>query len=1055
MANIKKIVATGKKIKLAKPAGTESPIKKVIAHYGKTEGISYSKAQKEIRSKQLFIVLGEKDCGNGSLLSIPGINYSCEYPSEESQLLNQEESAQIQWRFTSKCAWIQIPAAYLEAAKHDELLAFYRSLEQFKPQNSIDGIVFVSDVSKFIGASREELGAASVKYQKQLISLNRNIGVTPPIYFLFENTNRINGFDQIFGDESGRWDEQTLGSFITPEHRNIPVKDQMSQRFSTVTEQVRLIEIKMLVREHDDEKRRAVSKFASELLTLKSTVSDFITQFLTPVDSRDLNVLGGFFFGTIAENSKGKTQTYFIKPIFQDLLPASLSNVSHTTEKKKNLHRKTLVFTILTLLLLTLFFILLSKGSTNIGNWESTIAQQLTKNITYNADGIANLRSLHDNYISTSSFREGKSTWLMKILGYDPKQLSESVKSNYLYALQVGITVPAEKILRKELYAAVIDGSSDLANKFMPLKNTLRTYLACSIEGKKFPTLFDKEILIKQLTPIVVKQFYSSTTPSEAETEDIHTLIRSYVNQIESGNFSTSYKPQEKLVVKTQDRLVSLFDVEVVYETLLEQMKKKGNSLYLFDLVPEANEVNMNSAVALHEVYTPKAWKTYISSEISSASKRLNSVEQWVVGNNKERMGSSFTNPDKLYHGMVKFYLSDVKEQWLTFVKSIKLYRFNSLYEASHVMSKLGGSKSAIAKTFATFNGMVDEFNELGKSEKESELFLKFADSFKIFEEVINNMGAYQAYMKKTGAAISENRKTGTLSTVFNGSKNDPLYNLYYYTRKTMLPQLSSKDQAVVSKLLWQPYERTKKTLTKPITTELNKLWIDDVVTPFNKHFSGKYPFSSSQNNTDYSTVMEFFSPATGPAWKALNEGLSGYISKKNGKFSAKSQKGMVPVNVSPKVLEFYNRSYLIAKIFFSADGKEKVWRFTINPTDRTKVKSAIFTVGEVTGDVMIPGSAKFKWPEEKGYLSMKFTDMNGNPSAVQKHGEWTLMKEFNKFSLASVRERYINRFPAQFTVRAYAKQISLRTEVLVSSPNHPFSHNPFQGISTGTSFSK
>ena len=103
---------------------------------------------------------------------------------------------------------------------------------------------------------------------------------------------------------------------------------------------------------------------------------------------------------------------------------------------------------------------------------------------------------------------------------------------------------------------------------------------------------------------------------------------------------------------------------------------------------------------------------------------------------------------------------------------------------------------------------------------------------------------------------------------------NSELATVLKYVDEQMLVGMSDKGRAALRPLLVRPLVQAFGVMTRPVETELNRIWVAQVHEPFMRNLSNKYPFDkTSRIESAPSEIAKIFG-AEGAIAKFANEGL-------------------------------------------------------------------------------------------------------------------------------------------------------------------------------------
>lgn len=1055
-------------------------LKRFINVYG---GGRFSK-KRLIYSRPWFLMCGPVGSGKTTLLNQSDLSWDAMYPDELD--------GEIQWRFGKEAVWIDLDGSLLEDSGAENFRILLETLARIRPRRPLDGIIMITDCGMMLDAEMESIKNQSQLLRKRIDQITRMWGLELPVYTILSKTDKITGFNAIFSDPKGKWNERALGASLDAYANEKKPKELFLEELFNVLEWIKVIQVKMLARDKNQANRRLICQFPIMLESLREKISRFIEIIYKKSDFTGTPLFGGFFFTSCRSNDssvqdtdahifdisktivnhplypprkkglasadsskKGKNSysSFFIMPLFTSVIP---NHVAPITTTKQGFRQNIISLlwksgtAIAAIIIVSLFE---WKAATNVRTIEHEVLKDFSTAIVRSTDGIKQLGRMHKHYLSFKRYAEKHRTFSMFVTRYDAKRMYEIIEGSFFSAVYSTIIEPCAIILKDRQERMVHLSENSPENNFIQLKQLLRTYLAISDSNRNYKGLIDEKIV----TPILYSMAKTSIFGIPNVTGELDTILThvldTYVSELKNDmNFKYTITSDNNLVASVRDKLVKMFDVDAVYSMVRNKLVRESKNLKLIDIVGNDVPLNMRAEMMLSEVYTPNGWNGNVKKRFNEASSQRAHIEDWAIGGNKDGFSGVFSNPQLLYDGIVKLYSEDVESHWRTFLNSISIGNFGSLSNGNERLLQISGAQSDIARLFGKIAQWSGGFITSDSGVVNEQPFIKFNDDMAFMRQFVNaGLPQYQKYFEEVAKGLEKAAQEKSILGVFSGRNDDPLYATYQYIKNSVLLPLNKSQRAFLEHVLMQPHYRTTILLKPELAKHLNEEW-RNVFSVYESSFKNRYPFIPNGMDASFENVMNFFNPESGKLWGTFNNYFKPYITKdRRSRYIDRNTKGMIPVSFSSAFLKCLDHADQISHVFFK-DGKTRQWKVTVLPNQTDRIKNALFVLGEQSVEVLTERGKPLKWPVEgEGSIRLTFTNNQGLVGNTPFDGPWSLMRLMNMSGSCSGNVNTA-RFQANLkTVHNNFKKIILQASVVVSSSppgtEHPFCRNCFKGF--------
>lgn len=1060
-----------------------------IKRYQNAVGVGRLKRRSLIYSRPWFLVCGPAGSGKSTLLNKSGLNWIATYPDESDE--------QIQFRFSDEAVWIDIPGSLMEDSASEEFKVFLETLAWIRRRRPLDGILVVMECGGILDAELLSIKFRGEALRRRIDQIIKLWGIELPVYHIFSKVDKITGFNELFSDPMGKWNERVLGATLNDSLIDRNIKDLFMEELSSVLEWIKEIQVKMLARDRDQSNRRSICQFTIMFESMREKISSLFSTVFKRSDHSGRPLFGGFFFtscqngdmnlpdsddrifdvsktiishplnpnkkkaSSSSHNSlQGPSATntsYFVAPLFTNAIPKHAAPISTTEQKLRQNMVSSFWKSAAAILFIALFSISVWKMYANVRGIDKRVRTDFSVPVAHSTEGIKQLGGLLQHYLNFQQYAK-KRTFSMFITRYDAEKMYSEVKDAFFLSVFKNIVQPCSEEMNNRLSRLVNLSENSSENDFLKLKHLLQTYLAISDSNQTYSGIIDRNITVPILHNMALTSIFGSPYITSGLDTILTRVIGEYVTELQKTKDSKHrIHADKRLVESVQKKLVSMFDVNAVYAMACNDLLATSKNLGLVDIVGYDIPLNLHSLMTLNEVYTPFGWNGRVRKKFKETSRLRENIEDWAIGGNKVAFSGIFNDPQLLYNGLVQRYSEDVKMQWRNLVNSISMERFISLQNGQERLLQVSGAQSDIAKLILKLAAWSGEFIKTDSVNAAEPAFLKFTDEMTFLRQfTASNLAQYQKQFEEVAKGLAKSSDEGSILGVFTGRDGDPLLSCYQFVNTSVLLPLSKDQKGFLEHVLMLPYQRTIDLLKPELASNLDAKW-KDVFEWFEGSFNRLYPFSDNDKEASFNSVVEFFDPAGGKLWKTYNDYISPYVTKKSSSvFESRNLQGMIPIRFSPSFLRCLSKADTISRIFYK-DGKRKVWKVTILPQfqqagNPRKLKNATITLGRASIAMLTEPGKSLSWPGEgdEQSLQLDFIDNLNRSGKKVIHGKWSLMRLMN----SSYRQSG-NNFQPGFTVELKTWhnsiiQINLPASVTVSSsdPAHPFCHNALKGFS-------
>ena len=362
---------------------------------------------------------------------------------------------------------------------------------------------------------------------------------------------------------------------------------------------------------------------------------------------------------------------------------------------------------------------------------------------------------------------------------------------------------------------------------------------------------------------------------------------------------------------------------ERVYSSIKARASTRFPPVTVARLVGERELKSVTGSYAIPGTFTREAWDEYIEEAFKkAANEELQSVD-WVLKTSSRDDLSLEGSPDQIRKTLTDMYKQEYVAEWQRFLQGINVVEFQNFDDAVRHMDQLGdANRSPVKQLMEALYDQTSWDNPSILNERLGRTQAGFMTWFKqtILRQApsrvdVNvNLSADRAEIPmgpigKEFAALQrvmmsrDNSPTllkgylealGKVRSKFNQIKNqgDPgpavkalmastldggdseLAAVLKYVDEQMLVGMPDKARASLRPLLVRPLVQAFAVMTRPVETELNRVWVAQVHEPFSRTLAAKYPFDTTSRIEAAPTEIAKIFGADGAIAKFANDGL-------------------------------------------------------------------------------------------------------------------------------------------------------------------------------------
>jgi type VI secretion system protein ImpL len=687
-----------------------------------------------------FLLCGPEKSGKTQLLSGSGLNFPLRYPDS---MMSGEQTG-ISWNFGNDAVWVDMPGMLMEDSGVDEWRATVSAIQMVRSERVIDGVLMTVSAEKLMQAEPRIIKATANALRDRIDELIAAWGIEFPMYLIISRSDKITGFNELFRDPAGKWNEQMLGASLSGEQLKDAPRKAFLEEFEILCESLNDMRLRMLAKEGEGERRRAMCRFVIHFEGLQQKLGDFIAELFKPSAYEGRPVFRGFYFAscqqmdpdtpeetkvaidisnTIASHplnphrmkdpdapvvqrstSVKQVRPFFTHTLFRDVIPSGISLVKKTQrfsrrEMMRHYGFSSIIAAVAIIIGIYIFFS--GKNSISLSNdIKRDIAQvqgkarsrtEVYEMLGRMGSSVNTLKEIDDNGVPFS----------MGMGLYKGGQAYTALKKVYFAKIKKYVVGPSVQYLEYRIKKLTESYEELSAEDYSYLYKYLKTYLSISEAVSGQPELIDTAALHMALLESVKYALLSSKRGSRL-SENVETVLQSNIGLFLVFLKRGEYQPIQEnqiLVSRARKRLCRLPTAQSLYESVLSRVSPEAPNMNLDEMLGRDGGGILRSSNTISTLYTQEGWDQFMANGLMETSKDPYKID-WVLGTTQSQMPKADLDPEELYADMVAVYFNDVKEQWMQFVGSVEIDPFGDMARCGRILQKLGRDQSELVKFF-------------------------------------------------------------------------------------------------------------------------------------------------------------------------------------------------------------------------------------------------------------------------------------------------------------------------------------------------------------------
>ena len=486
--------------------------------------------------------------------------------------------------------------------------------------------------------------------------------------------------------------------------------------------------------------------------------------------------------------------------------------------------------------------------------------------------------------------------------------------------------------------------------------NALKTYLMLGDKTRAEPSHLNDQL--SRFWRVWLES-NRSTMPREKMIRSAERMITFYLSQI-NDPFWQPVENNRTLVEQSRinlKRVVSGMPArERVYADIKARAATRFKGMTVAGIVGEADKELILGSYAIPGTFTREAWEKYVQNAFKEAANKAQQSEDWVLKTSAANDLTLEGSPEQIQKALIELYTTEYIKEWQKFMQGVSIKDLNDFDSAASAMNHLGDPQiSPINKLIATVyqetswdspslldaglqqaqRGLLAWFKEnilrqapvqvplnLGTGTgndsatrvdiKTGPIGREFAGVARLMiskDKGASLMRGYLDTLSKLRVRFNQIKNQGDIGPgtkqfmqqTLDGTGSE-LADALKYVDEQMLTGMTDKQKQTIRPLLVRPLIQIFAVIVKPTEAEINKVWVAQVLEPFQRTLAAKSPFTPESGvEATNAEIASVFGPE-GTVAKFFNASIGPLVVQRGNALSARTWADM-GISLAPSVI--------------------------------------------------------------------------------------------------------------------------------------------------------
>lgn len=1039
-----------------------------------------------------YIIIGAPGSGKTTALLNSGLTFPLSDRLDQNAVQGIGGTRNCDWLFADEAIFVDTAGRYTSQDSYrpvDESAwkGFLNLLKKHRQQRPINGVLVTMSMSDLLDRDENVRNQHALNVRQRIQELYSVLNVRFPVYMLFTKCDLVSGFNDFFADLNSEKRAQVWGHTF-PGSDSGSLGDQLLSfegGFDEILQRLNQRTIRRIQEERDIQRRGRILDFPQQLALLKMPLVRFLTDAFASSRYDTEPLVRGIYFtsgtqegtpidrvmGRLAETYgidrqkqavfSGRGKAFFITRLLKEVIipEGERTGVDPAIERRRRMLQWTVYGCLAALVLgmTALWTVSYTRNKRAMAEVNQQIERYRTIRKEASArdrDGIISLLVKLETLKAAHDVYENHTGWMGLGL-YQGEKIQSEIDRVYIAQLSSGLLPLIQHRLEQRLRLGTqTTKPEDMAN----LYELLQAYLMLGQPDK---------LETKKVGMVIAKEWGRSF----AREPKVQAALITHTDQLLSEeNWLDPIALNKALVDGARRRLNSIPLSSQLYTHLKSDAATDSSHNYRVsenlgrygDRVFDEKSTQTQSIPAL---FTRYGYTTFFREQGLEAVKKALS-QNWILEN---PAADQATDLNRIYDDLEKLYFAEYEKRWRNLLDGLRIKRAQNFNETIQLLDVLSSpdtpirpllesveSNTALSKADEPPTDSDKQGQEVGEGKTDSGLIATLQHApvpvpLRRMEQHFRDLNLLVQTTDGSPAPLDNvlNRLAGLrdgMMLIGNSAKSEE------QALKMARERMSgggSTDSIKLAQLEFSRLPEPLKSWFLSLTSfgwkltlnsaksELNSIWRQEVVTPYQSGLDNRYPlFANSLYDATLADFSRFFSPG-GTMDTFFQSHIRPFVdtSRNPWRQVAMDNQGM---GLSRSVLRQFQNAAKIRQTFFATGGQSPSVDFELRPIELDAALASFRLDIEGQNLTYSHGpirSTRFHWPGQQPDLGVRLTfqTIEGRQINDVADGPWALFRILDR---ARVDATLVpDRFRVTFAKSGYHARFELRA----SSSDNPF----------------
>lgn len=996
--------------------------------------VTPKKGNQALYDKPWFLLLGAKKAGKTALIKGSGLAF-IDIDNHHDAEVALGDGLNSLFHFSSDAVFIESDGDYVtEGRAHDEWIALLKLLRHHRRNAPINGVILTIDITDFLLLTASQRNFRLMLFRERINEMIDYLGIIFPVYIVFSQCDKINGFHAYFSDLSASEKDQVFGTCLfTQSKRKVrPLTHMLRARLSLLATQLQRQIVDKLDASQSRNSKADVIAFYLQFEQALEPIGDFVENMLKGCAYKEQPFFAGVYFTSagVCEHHFVKSDgSVFVKTLFKNLvLPLQRMVKANRSATRFRLSLKASFATSVIIgvvggvsFMLSVYFSLQSDFAKNrlvIDDLVKAISTEAKENATLTQP----LTLLRQRFLTLNK-DANEFEYLLPYLALDEKRLmvKKEMERLYFHVLNLRIEQELQPLLRARMSALATQWeeepvTSSLRNEYYNLLK-LSLMLSCQVDRLDIP--FATEQLV-QLWLRSSEHFDSVDERSEV-SDLVTTYLRAFNSQEEVGVSLQPWKSLKPTIDLARVNLAKPLTSDELYQMVRDDVPVHP-ALNINSIIPKRFQSYVESKAVVPWLYSQAGWEYYVKKKLKLLQQEQRQSEgDWVLAQEiseaKLQLNTAMLADKVMY--VKSRYFDDYARFWFNFVESIRYSRLNNFEGTQATLNALaspnglftelvsnmakqlylfkvdsdGGQALTRIKALSVHFPILNQLHDFHNKSRNNAMFTQFQRNMlrvnKDLFTIISSYSIQDAALTYTGNVLDAHQTEG-------GKEAPGLYKAWYDTQ-ALLARFSTQSSIQLTYLLTEPLRQSWKHLFAQSRVALESKWQQQVYSYFQRSISERYPFTVLGADVSLSQLSQFFNRQNGLLWQFVTQDLAPFINDFKQQKKEREWLGL-SLGIDFELVDALRDADVITSGFFNGHSEQPLISYQIMPTAKKSILESYLHINgyEYRYRNEPEEWRRFVWPSRQNTHQATINAVSsetGHVATLDINSDWALFK--------------------------------------------------------------